>query len=111
MIGGGHPFERYEQITRLHIEPVLGNVKLRSLTPAHLRSLYRQKLDAGLSGRTVQYVYMTLHKTLKQAVPDGPTPRNVAAAVKSPKPTGNEIRVLRPDEVRVFLDAARGDKF
>ena len=42
-------FERYEQIVRLHIHPVLGKVKLKNLTSAHVRGLYREKLDAGLS--------------------------------------------------------------
>ena len=27
-------FERYEQITRLHLKPILGRVKLKALTPA-----------------------------------------------------------------------------
>jgi len=33
-----------------------------------VRGLYREKLEAGLSPRTVQYVHVTLHKALKQAV-------------------------------------------
>ena len=62
-------YERYEQITRLHIKPTLGRIKLKTLTPAHVRALYREKLDAGLSARTVQYVHVTLHRALKQASP------------------------------------------
>jgi integrase len=57
-----HPtFERYEQITRLHLKPALGLVKLKTLTPAHVRSLYREKLEAGSSARTVRYIHTTLH--------------------------------------------------
>ena len=48
-------WERYEQIARVHIKPALGRLKLKSLTPAHVRGLYREKLDAGLAPRTVQY--------------------------------------------------------
>src|SRR5918996_1442511 len=33
-------FERYEQIVRLHIRPALGSLKLKSVTPAHVRGLY-----------------------------------------------------------------------
>jgi len=54
-------FERYEQIIRLHLKSTLGRVKLNTLTPAHVRSLYREKLKAGLSAR---YVHTTLHKAL-----------------------------------------------
>ena len=38
-------FERYEQMIRLHIGPVLGQLKLKNLTSTHVRGLYRQKLD------------------------------------------------------------------
>jgi integrase len=38
-------FERYEQIKRLHLKPALGRVKLKALTPAHVRGLYREKQD------------------------------------------------------------------
>src|SRR5918997_184688 len=37
-------FERYEQMVRLHIHPVLGQLKLKNLTPAYVRGHYRQKL-------------------------------------------------------------------
>jgi integrase len=47
-------FERYEQIVRLHIRPALGSLKLKNLTPVHVRGLYREKLQDGLSPRTVQ---------------------------------------------------------
>ncbi len=46
-------YERYESISRVHIKPVIGRLKLKALTPAHARALYRQKLDSGLSPRTV----------------------------------------------------------
>jgi integrase len=70
-------WERYEQISRVHLKPALGRVKLKSLTPTHARGLYRQKLDTGLAPRTVQYIHTTLHKALKDAVTDGLVPRNV----------------------------------
>ena len=47
-------YARYEQNVRRHIIPSLGSLKLKNLAPAHVRSLYREKLDAGPSGRTVQ---------------------------------------------------------
>jgi integrase len=78
-------WERYEQISRVHLKPALGRVKLKSLTPTHARGLHRQKLDAGLAPRTVQYIRTTLHKALKDAVTDGLVPRNVTDGVKSPK--------------------------
>ncbi len=44
---------RYEELTRLHIKPTLGRLKLGKLAPGHVRGLYGEKLDADLSARTV----------------------------------------------------------
>jgi integrase len=104
-------YERYEQIARVHIKPALGRLKLKSLTPAHVRGLYRDKLDAGRAPRTVQYIHVTLQKALKQAVADGLIPRNAAEAVKAPRPTKKEVKPLSPEQARAFLAAARGDRF
>lgn len=104
-------YARYEQNIRLHIIPSLGKVKLKNLTPAHARALYREKLDAGFSGRTVQYIHVTLHKALAQAAADGIVPRNVAANVKAPQPQKKEICPLSPEQTRALLEAARGDRF
>jgi integrase len=103
-------FERYEQITRKHIVPEVGRVKLKALTPANVRGLYRKKLEAGLSARTVQYVHVTLHKALKQAVRDGLVPRNSTEAVKPPQVRREEICPLAPEQVRMLFKAAKGDR-
>ena len=103
-------FERYEQIVRVHIRPALGNLKLKSVTPAHVRGLYREKLEAGLSPRTVQYVHVTLHKALKQAVADGLIPRNTTEAVRPPQVRKEEIRPLAPEQVKKLFEAVRSDR-
>jgi integrase len=103
-------FERYEQVVRLHIRPALGKLKLKNLSPVHVRGLYREKLDAGFSPRTVQYVHVTLHKALKQAIMEGLIPRNATEAVKPPQVRREEMQPLSPEQVRVLLEAARGER-
>jgi integrase len=99
-------YEGYEHVAERHIVPTLGRLKLKNLTPAHVRGLYRERLDSGLSPRTVQYAHTTLNKALKQAVADGLIPRNAAASVKAPRPRPTEIRPLDRKQVRTFLDSA-----
>jgi integrase len=89
----------------VHIKPALGRVKLKALTPNHVRGLYREKLDSGLAPRTVNYIHVTLHKALKDAVSDGLVPRN-AAAVKAPRPDKPEIHPLSPEQARTLVTAA-----
>jgi integrase len=104
-------FERYEQIARVHIKPTLGRIKLKALTPTHVRGLYQEKLDDGLAPRTVQYIHTTLRKALKEAVQDGLIPRNAADAVKAPRPAKKEINPLTHEQARIFLEVASGDRF
>ena len=102
-------WERYEQIVRVHLKPTLGRLKLKSLTPTHLRGLYREKLDAGASNRTVQYIHTTLRRALQDAVTDELILRNVADGIKAPRPKKKEINPLSPEQVRTFLEATRDD--
>lgn len=98
-------YERYESLVRVHIKPTIGRVQLKALTPAHVRALYREKLDSGLSPRTVNYIHVTLHKALSQAVGDGLVQRN-AAQVKAPRPEKPEIKPLSPEQARKLIAAA-----
>ena len=102
-------YERYEQIARKHIVPALGNVKLKDVTPTHVRTLYKDKLRS-LSPRTVQYIHVTLHKALRQAVNDGLISRNATEAVKPPQVRREEINPLTPEQAKELLEAARGDR-
>ncbi len=100
-------YERYESIVRVHLVPAIGKVKLKALTPDHVRGLYREKLDGGLAPRTVLHIHRTLSKALKQAVMDGLIPRNAAAPVKPPRPRREEIRPLNSEQVKALFEAAR----
>jgi integrase len=105
-------FERHEGIIRTHIKPALGRIKLKNLTPTHVRGLHREKLDADLAPATVRKIHSTLHKALSQATSDGLIPRN-AADVKAPRPAPEEMRPLSEDEARAFLETAKAsdDRF
>jgi len=103
-------YQGYERIVRLHVKPTLERVKLESLTPNHLRGLYRERLESGLAPRMVQLIHTTLHKALEQAVADGLVPRNVAAMVRAPKSPGKEIKTLVAEQARALLKSARSDR-
>ncbi|CAA9450535.1 MAG: Integrase [uncultured Rubrobacteraceae bacterium] len=103
-------WRRHEEIARIHLKPALGKTRLDGLNALQVQSLYRSKLDSGLSPRTVQMVHLTLHKALKQAVKWMLIPRNIAEAVDPPRPASKEIRPLAAGQVKKLLVAARGDK-
>jgi hypothetical protein len=89
-------------MTYPHIVPVLGRVKLKTLNPVHVRNVYREKLDSGLSSATVRKIHGVLQKALDQAVSDGLIPRNAAKGIRLPQGKKKEIRPLSPDEARTL---------
>jgi integrase len=93
-----------------HINPVLGRLRLKDLTPVHVRGLYREKLNSGLSSATVRKMHSILRKALKQAVMDGLISRNVCEAVKPPKVEHKEINPLDREQAKALLEAASGDR-
>lgn len=103
-------FKPYEAITRLHIKPELGKLKLDKLNALQLQTLYRRKLDQGLSPRRVQYIHVTIKKALKDAVKLQLLSKNAADAVKPPRLIKREIVPLIQNQMRTLLDTVRGDK-
>jgi integrase len=103
-------WERFEQFVRVHLTPALGKIKLAKLTPAHVRGLYRDRLNSGLAPRTVLHTHRVFSKALKQAAADGLIPRNPTAPVKPPQPRREEIRPLNREQVRALFEAASGDR-
>ncbi len=61
-------YSRDKYLVSNHIKPALGRLKLKNLNALHLQGLYRDRLDSGLSGSTVQKIHHVLHKALAQAV-------------------------------------------
>jgi integrase len=100
-------WQRHEEVVRLHLKPPLGRGRLERLNALQVQSLYRAKLDSGLSPRTVQIIHATLHKALKQAVRWSLVPRNAAEAVNPPKPAKKEIEPLTADQAKKLLKIAK----
>jgi integrase len=103
-------YSRDKYLVINHVKPSIGRVKLKNLNALHLQSLYRERLDSGLSGSTVQKIHHVLHKALTQAMRWDLIPRNPAVSVKAPTPTPKEMHPLSVLEARQLLEAARGDR-
>src|SRR5215212_9701813 len=103
-------YSRDKYLVTNHIKPALGRLKLANLNAMHLQRLYRNRLDEGLSGSTVQKMHHVLHKALGQAVRWDLIPRNPADAVKAPAPSSKEMHPLDAEQAKALLEAARGDR-
>ena len=108
---------RYELIIETYTIPRIGHIKLKKLTTRHLQKLYKELLesgrihigknqDKGLSTTTVHSVHLMLHCALDRAVKERLIPRNPCEDCIVPKPRKLEMKILPPEHIKAYLDAA-----
>ena len=103
-------FVSYRTIVRKHLIPKLGNVQLARLTPLMIERFLNERLETGLSPRRVQYFHAVLRRALNRAMKAGYIARNVATLVDPPRIPHKEIEPFTPSQVRVLLEAAKGNR-
>ena len=96
-------FQGYEKLTRYHLIPDFGKIKLKNLTVDHVQRMVNSKDKAGLSKRTIQYIKSTLCTALNQAIRNRLILHNVAEAVKLPNKKPKERRILTEQEQQELL--------
>jgi integrase len=106
--------ERYTELARKNLVPLLGGHTLAKLQPIDISQAYATALASGrrdgkggLSARTVTHMHRVLHEALKQAMIWKLLARNPAALVKPPKPDPKKMKVLDTDATAAMIEAAR----
>src|SRR5215470_16568238 len=106
--------ERYAELARKNLVPLLGALALTKLQPAHISQAYAKALASGrrdgaggLSARTVTHMHRVLREALQQALRWQLLARNPADAVKPPKVERKQMNVLNTDATAALIEAAR----
>jgi len=106
--------ERYAEIARKNLVPLLGGLALTKLRPEQIDQAYAKALasgrrdgSGGLSARTVTHMHRVLREALQQAVLWHMLARNPADAVKPPKVERKQMSVLDTDATIELIEAAR----
>jgi len=109
--------ERYAELARKNLAPLLGGLALAKLQPAHISAAYAKALASGrrdgkggLSARTVTHVHRVLHEALQQAVVWRLLASNPAAFVKPPKVQRAEMKTYDLQQTAELLEALRGNR-
>ena len=100
-------YEGYEMMARVHLIPALGSIPLHKLQPSHVQKYITDKIESGLSNRTVKHQYKVLSQALVYAVGLQRVGRNVCDAVKAPKVMNKEMNPMDEYQVNAFLDIAK----
>ena len=111
-------WDSYSRNMKLHVLPVIGGVKLRSLTPSHLDKLYAELAEhgnvkkRGLAPKTIRYIHTTIHKALGDAVRAGLIAANPAERANPPKIRANaiELNAWTAEQLGQFLESARDNR-
>ena len=109
--------ERYAELCRKNLAPLLGGLALAKLQPAHISQAYAKALASGrrdgkggLSARTVGHVHRVLHEALRQAVLWRLLATNPAAFVKPPKVERAKLKTYDVRQTAELLEALRGNR-
>jgi integrase len=109
--------ERYEQVCRKNITPLLGAILLPKLKPMQISEAYtkalasgRRKREGGLSPRTVHHMHVILKGALARAVKWEMLVRNPADAVDPPKVGRAPMRTYDLSQTAALIEAVRGKR-
>ena len=93
-------------LTRKHIIPALGHLRLNEVTPLLIEHFYRELIDAkGLSASSVHRIHAIMTVPFKGAVRFGIIPSSPLQFVSKPRATKPRIQPLTRDECARIWDA------
>lgn len=107
----GTTFNMYETLIRVHIKPTLGNLRLSAITPMKLQSFYSDKLNEGLSTKTVKHIHALIRRTLNQAVKWNLVTSNPCSRVTPPKVVKKPLETFTEGQARRFLTSVSKHRF
>jgi integrase len=108
----------YHRNIEQHVAPAIGDIPLNKLTTRDLQKLYndlqnngrlrkvQKKEKPGLSNSTVRGIHMMLHNALDRAVKEKLILSNPTENCIIPKIEKQEMKILHPDHISAYLDAA-----
>ena len=109
--------ERYAELCRKNLAPLLGGLALAKLQPVHISQAYAKALASGrrdgkggLSARTVTHMHRVLREALQQALAWQLLARNPADAVKPPKVERKQLNTYDIQQTAELLEGLRGNR-
>lgn len=102
---------RTESIIRLHLNPYLGQMKIRDLRQLHLQAIISSLAKKGFATGTLKAIKQTAVRIMKVAVGSDLIMRNPFAEVKVPFKEQQPRRALTEVEISLITDNWRGHKY
>lgn len=101
----------YKSLIRLYIVPVIGSVKLTSLSTVHVHRIMTAMQNKGFSPNYIRICLRVLSSSLNAAVNEaGLIDANPVAKIKKPRITAREYNIVDRDMIPAFVAAARQEE-
>lgn len=101
---------KYHRLTKDHIAPGIGHLKLKDLDYRRINTLYEFLDEKGLARTSVASIAAVLSMGLGDAVKKGLIPHNPVKLSAKRSPGKGEARFMTQEEIDVFLLAAKGER-
>ncbi len=111
--------DNYTNYIRYHIEPNLGRIRLKQLTPLQIQQFYNRTKEGGrvkrwdgmedlsLSNRVIRGIHMVLRQALQQAVNERIINHNPCDNCRIPKLEKTERKIIPPEQIGAYLEQAK----
>lgn len=110
----------YRQYVDSYIKPRLGDKQVCKVTPADVRTLYRELQKNGrktehpeygyaLSGSTIRRIHGVLHQAMDTAVRERLTAKNPTEGVTLPKQKSTVKKILNDEQLELFMEEIKHD--
>lgn len=103
--------ESYKAISKKHIYPILGKLKISTITHLQIREFLVQKAEYGLSLRYREYLYTVLSQALKHAAIDQVIFSNPCQLVKKPRPIQLKKDPPTPEIAMAIIKQVEGTRY
>lgn len=103
-------YQSYEYITRYHLEPTIGTIRLDRLSSYDVQSLVATLQAKDISPRTVYYSISILSRALNWAIKWGRIKKNVVQQVRLPRYEQRLIVPLSVVQAKLLLETIHGHR-
>lgn len=102
--------ENYRLRWEKNVVPVIGRIKLASVTPAHVQRVITEARAAGLATTTVHIVRAVMGIAFERAVAWQVMSHNPAKAVSVPRGEGRDLPIVEREQVAKLFAAMKGHR-
>lgn len=99
----------YSDHVRLHINPVIGGIKMPKVSPIHVRRVISAMSEKGLSPTYIHHCHGVLSVSFNAAIESGVIKTNPARGIKTPRRVKKKFTIVDRELIPDFIDAAMED--